>query len=883
MTIRVRILALLGALALMAASEGLLVLYLQQLSQQTRELVDRRASVRDRQSRLEVSLLELKSAARDAIRSGAPVDARHPAALAYAAHLEQLGAVTRDEQQRARLEAIARDVGQWRATWPQPESVGIEQAISLLETGFVPVRADLDAFGARQELLYAEAQEESRRTEARYTGFMLALPAIAIVLMGVAIAAVRRQVLNPLASLAAEAEGITRGEYPQLTGSTRRDEIGALINAFTGMIDTVRNREAELSRALAKSRELTKRSRTAEEKAVRSRAELETVIETVPAALILVHKSEGVRRQNRAASRLIGEPDAADAGTVAPRYTLAGRDGVDLPPASWPLARALAGETVPGEDLIVRMRDGRELSVLVSAAPMVDEHGQEPWGAVAVFQDLAALKAIDRLKDEFVSIVSHELRTPLTSIRGSLQLVLADAGSVPDEDNRQLVQVALNNCERLIRIINDILDIAKIEAGKTGIAARPCDVRELVRTAIENVDGVARQASVAFALHVPGDLPAVQADPDRIVQVLVNLLSNAVKFAPEGSLVSVDAKRVDAMIEISISDRGKGISEEDLPRLFQKFQQLDGSATRAKGGTGLGLAIVRGLVEQHGGRVDVGAAADGGARFSFTLPIATAPVAERRPEVDRRNVAARVLVVDDDDDFRGITRRHLERAGFAVVEARSGEEALQAARHQKPDVITLDLLMPGMNGWTLIRNLAADPALADVPTIVLSSVADRAGNLARDVAVVSKSSGIDVLLAEVMALLPVSGTGCVLVAEDDDDLRSLLAGALRKRGFTTREVRDGAEALAMMDESVSLLVLDLNMPGVGGLDVLRQVRERGGAKQIPVLIITGTEGMQESAMKLGASGYIKKPLDVAEVTRVVQRLIKRGQDPSETE
>lgn len=886
MTIRFRILALLGILGAMAVAEGLLSVYLQQLTQQTRERVDQRAAVRDLQSRLEVTLLDAKQHARDRVRGNDTPGALERAMAEARALVASLRDVTVDAEQRTRLDAVERGIGAWEASWSSPDPLAsravVEAAIDRLEDAFAPLRADLAQLQIRQDLLYDDAQEAARRDFQRYATLMLAIPAVVLMLLAVSIATARRVLLDPLAAIADRAARISRGESPPLERSDRRDEIGTLVNTFSDMVETLRDRETELSGALALSRDLTARHRDAEQVARRARAELETVIETVPAALLLVHETEGIRLHNRAAARLMGAPPSGDA-VAAYRaghqvsFTIVGRDGATLPPGRWPMMRALAGEVIAGEEVVARMTDGTEMAMLVSAAPLADSEGRS---AIIVLQDISALKAVDRLKDEFVSIVSHELRTPLTSIRGSLQLVLDEAGSLPDPDHRQLVQVALNNCERLIRIINDILDVAKIEAGKVALRTEPAAVRDLVRTALDSVDGIARAAGVSFVLELPDDLPYVEVDADRVVQVLVNLLSNAVKFAPARSRVTVAAATHGAMVEIAVADRGRGIDEADQARLFQKFQQIDGSTTRATGGTGLGLAIVRGLVEQHGGTVTVVSRPGEGTRFAFTLPVsagapsgsAAAVTAARAPG------AARVLVVDDDDDFRLVTRRHLERAGFQVDEARDGDQAMARAREARPDVITVDLLMPGMNGWTLLRALNDDPVLADIPTVVVSAVADRAGNLARDVAVLTKASGIDVLLAEVTSLLPVPGAGDILVAEDDDDLRALLVRTLRRRGLTTREARDGAEALAMLDDRVSLLVLDLNMPEVDGLDVLRQLRERQGARTVPVLVITGTDVSRESALAAGASGYLSKPLEVTEVARVVQRLVTRAGD-----
>lgn len=877
MTIRTKILTLLAGLTVMAVSEAGLVLYFQRLTLQHREAVDRRAEVRDLQAQLELALLEMKSGARDTIRMGRDNPGAAAAADTYHRLLAGLRGATHDAQQRERLDDLAGQVQQWHSGWPRPRPTAgtaeIRDAITELEAGFAPIRTGLTVFRQRQDALYEEAQSRSRRTFRRYTALMLVIPGVAVFVMAIAITAVRRVLLDPLQALADDSRRIAGGEYPDLQKPERRDEIGDLVNAFVAMITTLRKRETELSGALDVSRAMTTRARESEETAQRARAELETVVETVPAALLLVDRSGGVRFQNRAATRLIGAPPTEDTLTVyRSEFSLVARDGTEMPHERWPLVRALSGETIPGEEATVRGRDGREVPMLISAAPMPDGTG-DAGGAIVVFQDVSALKAIDRLKDDFVSIVSHELRTPLTSIRGSLQLVLDDPANVPDDDHRQLVQIALNNCERLIRIINDILDIAKIEAGKTALSTRPCAVRDLVRTAIENVEAIARNSSVAFALQIPDDLPPVVADPDRIVQVLVNLLSNALKFAPPRSRVLVEAAERGGLVEVSVADRGQGIAPDQLPQLFQKFQQLDSSATRAKGGTGLGLAIVRGLVEQHGGTVSVESTPGEGTRFSFTLPVAATAAAPRDVPAPRAiPTAARVLLVDDDDDFRAVVRRQLERAGFQVTEARDGEEALARGRAERPDVIALDLMMPGMNGWTLLRTLNDDPSLCDIPTVVISAVADRAGNLARDVAVVSKAAGVEALVSEIAALLP-SVSGQVLIAEDDDDLRSLIARTLRKRGLSTLEARNGAEALAMVNERVSLLVLDLNMPDVDGLAVLRELRERSGTRQLPVLVITGTEGYRDTAIELGAAGYLTKPLEVSEVARIVQGLI----------
>ena len=265
-----------------------------------------------------------------------------------------------------------------------------------------------------------------------------------------------------------------------------------------------------------------------------------------------------------------------------------------------------------------RARLGRATSILI-LTPVV---GVLAMIALIVATTRAAARAaeLDRMKDEFVSIVSHELRTPLTAIRGSLQLLLGDPQAVADDGNRQLLETALRSCERLVRIVNDILDISRIEAGQLTLRRAPLAVSDIVQQSVESVQQIARQAGVHVASTVARDLPSVMGDADRLTQALVNLLSNAVKFAPAHSTVTIDARDDGASVVVSVRDQGRGIAPDDAARLFQKFQQLDSSGSRRVGGTGLGLVITKAIVEEHGGRVWVESGVGRGSTFSMALP-----------------------------------------------------------------------------------------------------------------------------------------------------------------------------------------------------------------------------------------------------------------------
>jgi PAS domain S-box-containing protein len=389
-----------------------------------------------------------------------------------------------------------------------------------------------------------------------------------------------------------------------------KDEIGDLSRAFREMITAVQRRQQEVTEARIRSE--------------REHRRLQATIETVPVALIIVDADTGrIALQNRAAAALIGHEPDDDRARAAywAAFGVATREGTPVDILAWGAERVLQGQTIVGEELVITSPDGREVPILVSAAPLREDNGRIS-GAVAAFQDITSLYEVDRLKSEFVSIVSHELRTPLTSIKGALQLLIEERVAA-DPDHTMLLDVALSNTERLVRIINDILDISKIEAGKLELDPRPHAVAEVVKQSLQNVESIARGAHVALASDIEPDAPPVRVDLDRAIQVLVNLLSNALKVAPPRTEVRLSVRRApDGFVAFSVTDRGKGIPPDKIGLLFQKFQQLDGANTRKARGTGLGLAIVKALVEMQGGRVSVESRVGHGSTFTVTVPAA---------------------------------------------------------------------------------------------------------------------------------------------------------------------------------------------------------------------------------------------------------------------
>ncbi|MEO8021796.1 PAS domain S-box protein [Polaromonas sp.] len=347
-------------------------------------------------------------------------------------------------------------------------------------------------------------------------------------------------------------------------------------------------------------------------------------------------------------------------------------------------------------------------------------------GFFSLGTDVTELKRIDRMKSEFVSTVSHELRTPLTSIRGSLGLVSGGVAGALPERARALVEIAKSNCERLIRLINDILDSEKIESGKMPFDMQPHEMRPLLERALADNEGLAAQRKVKLVLHAPKQPLRACVDSDRLLQVMANLLSNAIKYSPAEGKVMVLLGRHGGRVRVEVSDNGPGIPEEFRQRIFQKFSQADSSDTRQKGGTGLGLNIARAMLERMDGSIGFTSTGDAGTTFFFELPEwldappVTAPMSLYG--FDR----PRILVCEDDPDVAQLIGMMLDKAGFDADMAHTAEQARDYLKMDTYVAMTVDLKLPYENGLALIGGLRADPRTADLPVVVLSVTAAEA-------------------------------------------------------------------------------------------------------------------------------------------------------------
>jgi PAS domain S-box-containing protein len=479
-------------------------------------------------------------------------------------------------------------------------------------------------------------------------------------------------------------------------------------------------------------------------------------------------------------------------------------------------------------------------------------------------RDVTERHEIDRMKNEFISTVSHELRTPLTAIRGAMGLMEGGVAGPLSDDAATLVQIARSNSDRLVRLINDMLDLEKIEAGRIELQRRPLQVEPVITHALKSIEAMALESGVTLKARM-GTIPEVLADEDRLVQVLVNLTSNAIKFSPRDSVVEVGALPTPhGRIRIEIRDHGPGIPEEARSRLFQRFSQLDSSDTRPKGGTGLGLAISKAIVELHGGTIGLDSVPGQGSTFWFELP-AQPPVtlpprsALKTPSPDGRPV----LIVEGDEVISKGIARLLAREGYVSQCVTTLDEARRALKQTPPAAILLDPQLPDGGGLDLLRELGADKETGTIPVIIIgaSPGENRFGQpiafdwLGRPV----NESALRVALHRAVQR---TTKPTVLIVDDDTTLLHVLAVRLQAMGVDCLLARDGDEAIAHARENhPDLIILDVGLPVRDGFEVVQFLRAHE-ERVTPLIVYTARDltTADRDALTLGATKYLTKSL-----------------------
>ncbi|TSD87279.1 response regulator [Mycobacterium sp. KBS0706] len=693
----------------------------------------------------------------------------------------------------------------------------------------------------------------------------LATGVLAFLLAAVLTAVIVRSIIGPLRQLEHAMAAITSGRLDVALPPAGHDEIGEMTRTL-GL----------LQRSLVERDRLERQHREAEAEAQRARRQLGEAIETISEGFALYDAEDRLVICNSRYREMYAGVDVAIAPGIHYQEVIqaAAQAGM-IPDANghldaWLTAR-LDRHHHPGGAYEQRRAGGRWLKI--------SERITADGGCVGVFTDITELKAreaqlgelVDRLADardqathatlaksRFLANMSHELRTPLNAIIGLAEMLAEDAADQALTEFGEPLDRILRAGRHLLELINDVLDLSKIEAGRLDLHEEEIDLAALVADLAGAAQPLADRNGNRLVVERPAGLGAMRTDQTRLRQIILNLLSNACKFTEGGTVTLAVARDAEeGWIRFRVSDTGIGMTRDQLGRLFQEFTQADSSTTRKYGGTGLGLAISQRLAALMGGTIAVESEPGIGTSFTVRLPAGSVVTAEVIPGPApapvgivaaipdaTRAVADRVLVVDDDATVRDLMRRFLGREGFDVVTAGNGAEALAAARMQRPSVITLDVLMPDMDGWSVLQELKSDPELAGIPVIMVTIVDEKHKGIALGASDYLNKPIDRARLAAILARYrsAVAATRRVLVVEDDAPTRLMMRRLLIGEGWKVAEAGDGREALARMGrERPDLILLDLMMPEMDGFEFLaacRKVPEFGG---IPVIIVTAAD------------------------------------------
>ncbi len=476
--------------------------------------------------------------------------------------------------------------------------------------------------------------------------------------------------------------------------------------------------------------------------------------------------------------------------------------------------------------------------------------------AIRLEQANQELLEADRLRSEFVANMSHELRTPLNSIIGFSSILMKNRNKTLAEKDLDYAEKINRNGRHLLSLINDILDLSKIEAGRMEVEMRPTKVDLVARETVELLHTQAEARRLALELVVEEEIPEIRTDGDKLRQAIINLVGNAIKFTHQGG-VTIRVYLKENAVGMDIIDTGIGIPEDKVKVIFEPFRQVDSSTTRQYGGTGLGLSITRSLVELLGGRISLQSEINKGSTFTILLPLSGESLQKQDEELPnlpnqmteipsglrKLKKNSRVLIVDDDGDARDLLAHYVKDLGGEVLLAGDGEEALRLAEQHRPDLITLDLMLPGMDGWEILRKLKANPILAQIPVVIISIVADRRHALvlgAMDA--LTKPIAQDDLMAILRRTLKGGQEGRILVVDDNDEVRELFGRLLEDKVKEVRFAENGRVALSILnDYEPDLIFLDLMMPEMDGLTFLRVMRSDPKLLALPVVVVTAKQ------------------------------------------
>src|SRR5712692_1837769 len=645
--------------------------------------------------------------------------------------------------------------------------------------------------------------------------------------------------------------------------SERQQILDLLISTYEGAVQINEELEARQKELKRSEEELRNQTRI-----------LQSILESMGDGVIVADENGKFLLFNAAAEQILGiGPTETTPDQWTERYGLYLTDTVTPYPANeLPLARAIRGESVDSAEAFARhSRLPQGVWLNATARPLKDRGGALR-GGVVVFRDVTNSKRAEealvrakeeaertsRFKDQFLSTMSHELRTPLNAVLGFSELLGNERyGTLNERQSRYATHIHTSG-QHLLRLINDILDLSKIEAGRMELAIENVSIEDASAEALSVLRPLAEKKSQTLSHHAEPDL-AARADPMRLKQILMNLLGNAIKFTPAGGHVELSARRMNDGVRVAVQDTGPGIPPEEQQHIFEAFYRLRKSGESTEG-TGLGLTITQRLLELQGGRLAVDSQPGQGSCFHFSLPVAS-PVPQARPQksepTGKSEGPLRILVIEDDPVAGQLIRTHLTASGYEVVLCNQLGRGAEMAAEVQPDAITLDMLMEP-TGWELLVRLRNDARTASVPIILVTCV-DQPGMgaaLGADEYLV-KPVERAALLAALERQLAGRGSALpkrpILVVEDDTPTREVITELLTDQGYAVATAPDGAEARAQVAASLpELVILDLLLPKVSGLELLAEWRADGRTADLPVFVLTSKDLTREEETRLRA-------------------------------
>jgi len=533
-------------------------------------------------------------------------------------------------------------------------------------------------------------------------------------------------------------------------------------------------------------------------------------------------------------------------------------------------------------DFRLNLKTGDEIEILAEEFNKMTSSLQEAYAGLEKkvaerTRELVALNQkldeANRLKSQFLANVSHELRTPLNAIMGYSEMLMEDAAEAGAEQAVADLEKINTSGKHLLELINTLLDISKIEAGKMDIHLETFSVADMVKEVTAVIRPLAQKNSNRLEVQCDNDTGSMNADLTKVRQVLFNLLSNACRFTEHGTVamhvVCESSGEADWLL-FRVRDTGIGLTGEQIGRLFQEFAQAEASTARNYGGTGLGLALSRRLCRMMGGDIEVESKVGEGSVFTVRLPRRVEVSHEDSESVAESSVrpvisgASTVLVIDDDATVRDLMQRFLSKGGFHVAMARDGDEGLRFARELRPDAITLDVMMPHKDGWAVLSALKADPDLAHIPVIMVSMVDNKNMGYSLGAAdYLTKPIERDRLMAILNKYRKETGDAdaalSILVVDDDPAVRQLMRRILEKEGHTVIEAENGRRGLERLAKGIpSLILLDLMMPEMDGFEFVAELRKHAAWRNVPVIVVSAKHLSAEEWLQL--SGAVQKIL-----------------------